>query len=692
MRPAFAVLFALVFSLLFVVALVVSRVVNTAGDPGEIAGVINDADLYDFAYDRVLEAALTDITNRGVTVETGLDGPKTLVFDDPARAHTALKAFIETVLPREYVQRKVEEALDGIIPYAGGRSDGFEIDLETSERIDSLPEAVRIASARIGLGELVVSEILVPTVRDLSDSITNEALGISLTPNEAEDAALRILPPDWIETQVFSVVDQTVPYFAGTEDELNVVINFRDRVPVAGQILKDKLNDEDTLVRLVFEQVLDPIMASLVADSTLLAFGIEITESDLQEAVEIVAPADWVRAQGDGIIDAVVAWLVGATDNLEYTLELEERKADAAMQLDDLALRKLDDLVAATPVCQNPTQAAQSLNSALSGAFPSCLPSNTAEIVQIMRPVISTEISNYVLTSLPNQITYSDADLRAQLGADSLETLDNLRDQVINGVGFDKEDLINQIASDGDPQSVADANELLDIVRAGFVFDQTEITDRMDAAQLSQFNEIRDLISLGWTFRWLIFLPALLLLFAVSFIGGRGWSGRAKWAGAPVAIVAVLFFASIQVGWASTSSLRTVEVPADALSVENRAEFPALTALLYGDEFQNMAERVGSAWLSGLAMSAVPWAIGGLALFAIGYLYPRYRERLPASLGGPSGPSGSSGGVRSVSRPGPDHSDLDDDEFGTSEPFGDREPSGDSPDEIPGVSKPEEAA
>ena len=49
---------ALVFVVLFVVALLVSRVVNTAGDPEYIAGVLDDADVYDFAYDRVLDSAL----------------------------------------------------------------------------------------------------------------------------------------------------------------------------------------------------------------------------------------------------------------------------------------------------------------------------------------------------------------------------------------------------------------------------------------------------------------------------------------------------------------------------------------------------------------------------------------------------------------------------------------------------------
>ena len=634
MRPAFAVVLAFVFAVLFIVALLVSRVVNTAGDPGEIAGIIEDADLYDFVYDRVLDAALADVTTKGFTVETGLNGAETFQFEDPAQAQAAIKAFIETVLPREYVQLKVEQTLDGVIPYVSGRQDSFEIDLETGGRIDAVPGAVRTASARVGLGELIVSGLVAPTVRDLSGSITNEALGIELTPDEAEDAARRILPPEWIETQVFSLADQAAPYFAGTEDDLNIVITFKDRVPVAGQVLKDKLNDEDTLVRLVFDQVVDPLVAQFVSDTDIV-FGIEITEADIQEAVQIVAPADWVRMQGDGVIDAVVAWLVGATDTLEYTFDLSVRKADATAQLQVLALRKLDDQVAATPVCQDVSQASGALSDALRGVFPSCLPANSAGVIDVMRPLISTEIGRLIANNLPDQITYSDAALRAQLGADSLDTLDNLREIVIDGVNFTDDDLVKAFAAGDDPEALAKARETLDIVRAGIVFEQADITDRLNGAALVQFNEVRDWIGVGWNFRWMIFLPAVLMLVGIAFIGGRGWQGRAKWGGAPVAAVAIIFFATIQVGWASTVSLREEYIPDSSMSEQDAADYPRVASIVAGGELQNMVERVGSSWISGLAMSAVPWAVAGLVLFGFGLLYPRYRRWLPESMTGP---------------------------------------------------------
>lgn len=638
MRPALAVLLALVFAALFVVALLVSRVVNTAGDPSEISGVIEDADLYDFVYDRVLDAALMDLVSKGITVQSTGDEPHTLEFEDPAQAHAAIKSLIETILPREYVRQKIEETLNGVIPYASGRQDGFQVDLETSDRIDAVPEAVRKASERIGLGELVVSGLMVPMVRDLSQQITDEALGIGFTPDEAEDAARRIFPPQWIESQVFSFVDQAAPYFSGTGDDLNIVITFKDRVPVAGQVLKEKLNDEDTLVKLVFEQIVGPLVGQIVGDSTVLAFGIVITDQDIREAVEIVAPPDWVRAQGDGIIDSVVAWLVGATENIEYTLLLADRKADAAVQLEALAMRKLDEQIAATPVCQNPAQAAAAVNDVLAAQFPSCLPQNASEVLDVMQPLIGNEIDRFVSNSIPDQITYSDADLRAQLGADSLGTLDSLRDRVVNGFTFTDEDLLNRLGNSEDPGAAENFQETLDIIRAGIVFDETDITGRMDVAQLDQFNEARNWINLGWTFRWVIFLPAVLLLLAVAFVGGRGWPGRVKWAGAPVAIVAIIFFGAIQVGWASTASFRDIAMPADSLDAETRADFPAIAALADSGEFQGMVERVGSSWISGLAMSAVPWAVGGLVLFGLGFLYPKYQHHLPAMLGGSGGP------------------------------------------------------
>ena len=66
MRAALAVFIALYFAVLFVVALIIMRVVNTAGSPDTVSGILDDAEVYDFVYDRALDAAISDITARGI--------------------------------------------------------------------------------------------------------------------------------------------------------------------------------------------------------------------------------------------------------------------------------------------------------------------------------------------------------------------------------------------------------------------------------------------------------------------------------------------------------------------------------------------------------------------------------------------------------------------------------------------------
>src|SRR5690606_30927197 len=133
------------------------------------------------------DAAISDITAKGIEIggEEGSE-PQTLVFEDQERARVALKGFIETILPREYVREKVAESLDGIVPYATGQADSFTVDFETGERIEAFPDALRFAAAEIELGELISQQVIAPLVADIGDSFTDQAFGVSFSGDEAQ--------------------------------------------------------------------------------------------------------------------------------------------------------------------------------------------------------------------------------------------------------------------------------------------------------------------------------------------------------------------------------------------------------------------------------------------------------------------------------------------------------------------------
>ena len=634
MRPAIAVVLALVFAVLFIVALTASRVVNTVGDPAYITGVLDEVDTYDFIYDELIDAALTDLTTQGVRFDNGVSGQaQTITFDEPEKFKAAAKKFIDTVAPREYSRRKIAELLNGLIPYATGRSDEFTIDLETQARIEAIPEAVRLAAAEIGLGELLTRELIAPAIRDLSGSLTDEALGFSFTPDEAEAAARRILPPEWIEQQVFDAVDEMAPYMSGRNDSFEVVISIRDRVPILGEIVKQKLNDEDILVKLVFEQVVDPLVTNLIADITILPFGIGITEDDVAEAVEIVAPAEWVRAQGDALIDVLIPWLTGESDDLTLTIDLRDRKTEAAVELEALAFRKLDEKIAATPVCATPFDVAAAGGQVLNGTFPDCLPQDTGIVIDGMRPLIAAELNRFVIGSVPDEVVYSDAMFRAQLGGSALDALDEVRRVVREGFVFTEQDLAGYIGGGGGQ------SDRIDIVRGGIRFDQSNLTNNMGPAQLAAFDSVRERIGLAWSLRWTVFAPAVLLLIAIAFIGGRRWRGRLMWGGGTVAVIAAGVFIAITAAWPATASLREFSLTDQAISAEIRADFPELTALLDSGALESKIEAIGTIWVGDFANSALPWAIAGLTVFAVAFLLPAYQHRLPGRLRGTGGGS-----------------------------------------------------
>jgi hypothetical protein len=648
----------ILFVALFIVALLATRVVSTAGEPKTVTSLLAESGAYDFAYDRILESALSDLTERGLEFEGGPDGVTTIAFDDPERVTAALKAFIETVLPREYVQQKIDESLSEVVPYATGRTDSFVIDLETGDRIEAFPDALRAASSELSIGELVLRQVITPAVEQVSGEITGQALGISFTPEEAAEIAETLLPAEWIEQQLFSAADQVAPYLSGDSDTLEITINIKDRVPVAGQLLKEKLNDEDTLVTLVFDQFVNPNVAQIVQSSKQFSFGIEITDADVLEAVEIVAPEDWVRAQGDGLIDAIVGWLVGAQDELSYTLDFSERKQEAVDQLEALVFRKLDEQVAITPVCQTFEEGLNAANAALSGVFPSCLPQDSDLVLDQMKPLISNELRGFILDSIPDELTYSEAMFRGQMDADSLDALDSVRDRVINGFTFTDQDLLKMFSSDenGDGPS-AGSIEALDKIRAGVRFDDTDITGRLEPDTLSRFDQYRSYIALGWNLRWAVFAPAFLFLIIAAFIGGRGWRGRMMWSAGGVTGAAMLFFIAVTAGWAASASYRQVDIGGGAISEERRAEMPAMSALLESGEINDLLERMATIWVQGLANSAIPWAVGGAVVFILAAMYPKYSASLSAVVrrgGGGGGLPVAALGFEPAPQPGDD--------------------------------------
>lgn len=646
MRKLLAVLLAGLFLILFFIATTANQVVDTASEPGVITGMLDDADAYDYVYDNIVGNLVGDLVERGIEVDTGLgdtEEKSVLQFEDPDKASTAITDLIETLVPREYVKEKLEASLNGLVPYARGESDEFTIDLEVQERVRSVPGAVRKVAMDLELADRVIDDLLVPQLGQFNEQVSTEALGIEFTPQEIEANTRLIFEPVWLEDQIFGAIDEVTPYFAGDTDSFNIVLRIDDRAVVIGQILKDKLVSDDTLYNLVFTQVVDPLIQQTVAQTTDIGFGVSLTEQEVVDTFEIIAPREWVMDQGEGVIDSLISYLVGDANTLEYTVDLSERKVTATSELQELARAKLQSTISSIGNCSSPADALGAAQDLAAQRLPRCITGGTAAINTMLdsfTPVIDAQVDAFVEQQVPSEVTYSLDDFEDQVGG-GFDTVEDLRSRIVDGFSFSDQDLIDAMADEGDPQSRADAEETLSILADGILITEKNITDNLDAETLAQFNDARGYAGTAYSVRWILWVLVLIPLVIIALIGGRGWAGRLKWAGGVAAVCGLIVYGGIAVAW-SFNDVAQEYVPdyGAKVSDEFRVDYPRLSAELESDEITLRFERAVDSWQQNWRNQTVPWIIAGAVAFAAGVVLSM-RQRTGTSMGGGTSYKGS---------------------------------------------------
>jgi len=648
MRKVLAVLLAGLFLILFFVAVTVNHVVDTASDPDVITGMLDDAEMYDYVYDNIMGSLVHDMVSKGIEIEYGLGdtaAPTIITFDDPDAAALAITTFIESIVQREFVRAKIEEGMKGLVPYARGEVDTFTLDLEVQERVRAVPDAARQVVADLDLTERVIEDLLIPQLDSFTGQISGQALGINLTEAEIEAAARQIFAPEWLEGQLFGVIDEITPYFAGDADSFNVELQFGDRAVIIGSILKDKLVRQETLYNLVFAQVVDPLIQQTVAQSTSIGFGISLTEAEVVDSFEVIAPRQWVQEQGEGVIDALIAYMVGQTDTLAYRVDLADRKIAASVELEALALRKLEVALSDIPTCSSPADALGATQDIRSQQLPRCIAGGQPMIdlaLDTFAPVMSQQVANFVAVQVPSEVSYSQADFEAQIGG-NLESVDEIREQIAGGFSFSDRDLVEMIASDSSRQAQADAERVLQTFADGFVFTEEDITGGLGIAERVQLNDIRGYVGTGLSIRWALWILVLIPLVVIAFIGGNGWAGRLKWAGGVATISALIVYGGIASAW-SFNDIAQEYLPDYGARVNSEfiADYPRLSDELKSDELNVRFERLLDSWQQGWRNQTVPWIVAGAVAFVIGFALPKIGGNKGVRMGGGPSYTGSS--------------------------------------------------
>ncbi|NQW19056.1 MAG: hypothetical protein HQ478_16405 [Chloroflexi bacterium] len=634
LRRIIAVVLMVVFFALFLATLLIGQVQNTIGNPAQLKTELIQSDIYNFVYDDLAIPLIAD----------ALENPEDFLNDDladleirPDEDAEQIVGLLRDFLPPEELQWRIEHVIDEFIPYITGDTDEFAIQLQLEARVEEWPNLLQGRLDALQVGERLTDAVLAPALEDALKSLSDQGLELTITSERAIEIAQDIAPPDWIETQVVAASRAVADYLTRTDEEFTITIQFSDRVPRVTQALKDVL-DEANAEGFLFDELIEPELKKALGSFTEVSHGIEISDQDIKNAIEAVAPAPWVREQRNNIIDNVSAYISSESDSLAIEVDLEERAATAASELIDLAVQKLTTLIDDIPACTSVSAALTAASDIQLGSFPSCVPGGVSGslLINTLAAPFEDEIQNLIVSQIPASFTFTEDDLTQLVGDSSIETINDIRRWVSDGFTYTESDLRLDIAEQNSDFTLDDLEVIRDNLDDDKVFTQVDFTERVlqgRASQQANFDRIRDGIGRGRDLWMLVFILPGFVLLLIAFLGGRNWGSRLRWAMFPVLISGVAI-------WVATAPVydRFAADGIDELIVTATKDLDRQSTIDLVIVAINRGVEIAERWKDDFGSKALQFAIGAGVIFVLSILLGKIMGGKPKRK--PRGPVG----------------------------------------------------
>ena len=343
------------------------------------------------------------------------------------------------------------------------------------------------------------------------------------------------------------------PYVVGETDTFEIKVHLADRVDIALEEIKGLLREADAY-DLLYDEVIEPEITGVLGLVIQLPFGLTVTNSEVVSALRQAAPPEWVQEQAERIISEAGPYLTGESGSLAVDVSLADNKRQARALIEGIVEEKLGAALDALPVCTEDIPGPGPVPG--STTLPDCITADLGsdEIIQALSAEVTELIDSLIIGLIPNNVRFTDANLRQALilaGAQgNVDLLDDVREVVADGWTYSDVDLRADVRGlFDDPIDSDRAVDALDDIR-GFLrgdslYDEQKLrADILDGDDdVRVFDRLRTNADRARTFNLIVYLPAMILLLAIGILGGRRWSHRIAWASAFLAVAAGVTFA-----------------------------------------------------------------------------------------------------------------------------------------------------
>jgi len=482
-RRILAVVLALIFITVFIPFMVAFRTNDTIGNPHFYTQQLRQADAYNFVYNEVLPSAVNDAYS---------DMADTSPIDiSVLKPYTA--SIIEQTVPREWLQTRVEESLNIVLPYTLGDSSSFQVRIPLKDRAEAGIQAVQNTLNQPEVSSSLYNQVVNLILEDESSYPAD----FPLTQEQMDTLLTTALPESWVLQQINAAIDAAAPYFISGQESFTVSLDIAGQMDEMESAANEIFDDSD-LYNYVLENMLVPALSQNLHKVTLQSQQYTLTEAELTEAVKEIFPLEWYQSHITDITGPIFAYLKGTDSTLSIALSTEDRQSVAEDVIANLVQKKTGS----------------SLNSATLSAAKQLASKIMPDQLVIDDSFLGDSWQQYLTHSRENisqGFTFTNADLEAILGTNS-DSLSNIRQYLSSGITFTETDLRNLIAESGGGNS------------------------------LQSFDQFRETIGTLRRWEFVAWLFLALLLVAIGALGARQWTDKLIWGTSVLAIASLFTF------------------------------------------------------------------------------------------------------------------------------------------------------
>ena len=451
-------------------ALVLESLVSSLADPGFYVARLRNAGAYDAVLDETVAPA----------VEDALDTEAGRASDLSARQ---VIAAARRALPPRWVYGQLETQLAGPLGYLAGDGSRFVFRISLKPRIPNIIAETRSLALAADAQSLLLDGVMADALADAAAEMRSYGLE-DVDADRLKRSAAAILEEDWLDARLGEIIDEAGPYIAGETDSFEILIPLDRPLAAAKSEVRGFVAEVDW-----YDAALEGYVSGYVDESLKdvdkSLGGFTVNREDVLAIIRSSVTREIAEPAIESAASQLTDYFLGETDAASVSVDLTEAKRRAAPQIGNLAVQIADARALTLPACRADA-AFQSVSIIIFGVrTPGCIPQNeparslAQETLKTARAQIADAFIQTVLGPMPDEITFTQDDVRVQIranaGEEALDAIDAVRSSAQNGIRYTDQDLESHVRELYGASALAGLRDTRIFLQNGWSFDQSDM-------------------------------------------------------------------------------------------------------------------------------------------------------------------------------------------------------------------------